>query len=343
MRGSYEFDIQNKKLHFNFIIRRNITVIRGDSGTGKTTLLNALYQYLLYGKRSGFKVKTDCKFYVLLHRSINYSWKEELGKCHNMIIFLEENNDFVKGHDFANFVSTSDNYFVFVTRNMLKMLPYSYKEIYTIECDDSKTKELKVVYTFKELYSNYPWVQTSEKGLLITEDSGSGYQFYSKLFSNLKASSSFGNSNVIKRLECSRDRNVLCVVDGAAFGAYIGEFIDYSINHLEKRITLWAPESFEWVLLRAGVITFKGSEVILAHPEDFIESSEFVSWERFFIHLAEKESDEHYKYKKEALAPFYLQDRNLEKVTRVLPQELRGFTSTNSINRMNFFGGKDNA
>ena len=46
MKGSYWFRAKSKKVLFEFSIRRNITVIKGDSATGKTTLLRILYEYL---------------------------------------------------------------------------------------------------------------------------------------------------------------------------------------------------------------------------------------------------------------------------------------------------------
>ncbi len=38
MKGSYHIVIQNNKLHYELNIRRNITIIYGDSATGKTML-----------------------------------------------------------------------------------------------------------------------------------------------------------------------------------------------------------------------------------------------------------------------------------------------------------------
>ena len=47
MRGTYWFKAKSKKVLFEFSIRRNITVIKGDSATGKTTLLHILYELVL--------------------------------------------------------------------------------------------------------------------------------------------------------------------------------------------------------------------------------------------------------------------------------------------------------
>lgn len=45
MIGKHNIKISNQRVHFNFDVSRNITVIRGDSATGKTTLINMLLDY----------------------------------------------------------------------------------------------------------------------------------------------------------------------------------------------------------------------------------------------------------------------------------------------------------
>ena len=42
MKGKYSILVQNNRLRYEFTIYRNITIIRGDSATGKTTLLDLL-------------------------------------------------------------------------------------------------------------------------------------------------------------------------------------------------------------------------------------------------------------------------------------------------------------
>lgn len=42
MKGKYSVFVQNNRLRYEFTISRNITIIRGDSATGKTTLLDLL-------------------------------------------------------------------------------------------------------------------------------------------------------------------------------------------------------------------------------------------------------------------------------------------------------------
>lgn len=53
MRGKYKVVVKNRRLHYEFDIKRNITIIQGDSATGKTTLVNMLRQAENLGASSG--------------------------------------------------------------------------------------------------------------------------------------------------------------------------------------------------------------------------------------------------------------------------------------------------
>ena len=132
MKGSYWFKAKSKKVLFEFSIKRNITVIKEDSATGKTTLLHILYEYLRSGRQSGYSVSTNAQYYVYIRDEVGRDWKDSLCPLKNTVIFIEENNEFVFSEEFASFVRESGNYFVLVTRSPLKMLPYSIHEIYEI-------------------------------------------------------------------------------------------------------------------------------------------------------------------------------------------------------------------
>ena len=42
MTGKYDIEIYNKRVHYHLTVKRNITVIQGDSATGKTELLRMI-------------------------------------------------------------------------------------------------------------------------------------------------------------------------------------------------------------------------------------------------------------------------------------------------------------
>ena len=42
MKGIFHFEVSNKKQFYSFDVKRNITILEGNSATGKTTLLEIL-------------------------------------------------------------------------------------------------------------------------------------------------------------------------------------------------------------------------------------------------------------------------------------------------------------
>lgn len=201
MKGSYWFRAKSKKVVFEFSIRRNITVIKGDSATGKTTLLHILYEYLRSGKQSGYSVSTNAEYYVYIRDEVGRDWKDALYPLKKTIIFIEENNNFIFTKEFAAFVKESGNYFVLVTRALLKMLPYSIHEIYEIITDGKRTDIKESYHEFKEIYSNYPILENNKIQNVVTEDSNSGYQFWINVFKDSNVISSNGNGNLIKQVK----------------------------------------------------------------------------------------------------------------------------------------------
>lgn len=55
MRGMHRIVIQNRRVRYDFEVRRNLTVVRGDSASGKTTLVEMIQEYYEYGAESGLK------------------------------------------------------------------------------------------------------------------------------------------------------------------------------------------------------------------------------------------------------------------------------------------------
>ena len=59
MKGKHKVVIKNNRLHYEFEIKRNITIIKGDSATGKTTLINMIRQFTNLGNSSGIELVCD--------------------------------------------------------------------------------------------------------------------------------------------------------------------------------------------------------------------------------------------------------------------------------------------
>lgn len=324
MKGSYWFRAKSKKVLFEFSIRRNITVIKGDSATGKTTLLRILYEYLRMGKQSGYAVSTNVSYYVYIRDEVGRDWKDALYPLKNTVVFIEENNEFVFTKEFASFVKKSGNYFVFVTRAPLKMLPYSIHEIYEIITDGKRTDIKESYHEFREIYSNYPIIENNKIQNIVTEDSNSGYQFWTHVFKNSHVTSSNGNGNLIKQVEELGPGDALVIADGAAFGSLMESCMSSFQVQTDRRISLWLPESFEYLILTSGVLKSEKITQILENISEYVECEKYESWESFFTELlVTLTAGRVEKYSKNVLNAYYLQDWIVDKIKGQLPIEVK--------------------
>jgi len=110
MKGTYHITVQNRSLKYEFDIRRNLTLIQGDSATGKTTLIDLIREYHM-DKKSGINLSCSRPCRVLE----GDLWKEQIQFINDSILFIDEGSSFVETEDFASAAKNSSNYFVIVT------------------------------------------------------------------------------------------------------------------------------------------------------------------------------------------------------------------------------------
>ena len=318
MKGMHHIVIQNKRIRFAFSIKRNITIIRGDSATGKTTLFSMIEEYGNLGKDSGVQIQCD-KACVAL--SGKY-WQETLENIHDSIVFVDEDSRFLKTKDFAKRIRNSNNYYVLITRENLPALPYSVEEIYGIHCSGKYMDTRQVYNLFYKIYSETNPGKILIKSL-ITEDSQAGFTFFSQVSKTrgICCESAGGKSNILgilqEKLLDKEQKETLVIADGAAFGpemAHISQLLRGNVN-----IKLYLPESFEWLLLYADIFNKPFIRKRLEEAENYIESEKYFSWERYFADLLMEETkDSPYPYDKSNLKDFYLQDKIVQKVLEAM-------------------------
>lgn len=148
MVGAYHIIVQNANVKYEFDINRNITILKGDSATGKTVLVDMIREYALNGADSGISVSSELSCRVVEGNT----WQEQIHGISGSIVFIDEGNRFVVSEDFANEVQAGKNYYVIVTRESLANLPYSVTEIYGIH-SSGKYESLEPVY--HEMYRIY--------------------------------------------------------------------------------------------------------------------------------------------------------------------------------------------
>ena len=237
MKRKYKVIVRNNKLHYEFEIKRNITIIQGDSATGKTTLINMLRQAENLGESSGVDVLSNVPCRILE----GVSWKLILQNTVGTIFFIDEENAFINTEEFAAEVRGSDNYFVLITRENLYNLPYSVEEIYGLYASGRYQNTKKIYQQMYRIYSD--------------------------------------------------------------------------IQELPIK-----PESFEWIVLKSGLIDDREIRKILETPELFIDSKKYFSWERFFTALLidKTKTSSVWSYTKKKLSKAYLSSKVINSVKKFM-------------------------
>lgn len=309
MKGKVKFSAKNVHIRFQFTLERNVTVITGDSGTGKTKLINMVRQYAELGRQSGVSLSCDKACIVLEGRN----WESILEQTHDSVVFIEESTSFLRTHEFAKAIQGTDNYYVFVSREPLPQLPYSVDAIHKIVKKGANPKIDKV---YKKIstggVSGFPY------DVIIMEDSHSGYEFFCKATEKLPVQcfSADGKSNLLEEMKRHKGQRLLLIADAAALGSEIRELEEYRRLSSDK-IDFFLPESFEWLILRSDLfVSNTRVNEILAEPVDYIESAEFFSWERFFEYLLKEETKDSkdLKYDKKKLAKGYSTEARIKMI-----------------------------
>lgn len=302
MKGKYHIIVQNSRIKFEFDVKRNITIIRGDSATGKTTLMNLIETYERLGDESGISISCmrECKTLN------NSNWESVIKENHDAIIFIDEETKAITKKEFAASVRESGNYYVIITRESLPNLPYSVEEVYGIHNAGKYSGVRQTYNSFYRLYSMDENTDYEETEIILVEDTNSGFEFFNAVKAENITCRSAGGKTGIKKLvrTCSGNR-ILVIADGAAFGSEMNDLYLYIQSHPE--VSLYLPESFEWIILSSGLIDGNRIADIVENTEEYVESSEYFSWEQFYTKLLVSETKDSYlHYNKNKLNEVYL-------------------------------------
>ena len=261
MKGKFDLNIVSRKAVYHLEIERKITVIKGNSGTGKSSLLRLIADYLELGKDSGIKLSQDKPVRMLVLRNSS-DWVEILNDIHDAIVFIDEDVRCLYDDAFQRAIWKADCYAVIVSRSgMFQALPYAIASIYD------------------ELYQAGPAEQGAD--YVLTEDSHSGFEMAQVAFS-CHVEPANGNSNVLRALqEVSGEHNEICViVDGAAFGGFIEPVLQ--LAEMTGRAKILAPESFEYILLQSDSLSkYLTNELVATY--DYCDCQEYISWEKSLL------------------------------------------------------------
>lgn len=312
MKGTISVKVSDSRVRYSFELFRNITVVQGNSGTGKTTLFDMISAYTRLKDRSGVQIVCDHPCVALL---ADADWQARLEKTSGSIVFIDEDAEYIGMRVFASAIRHTDNYYVIFSREPMHELPYSVNEIYEIKTSGK-------YHTFQKLYKPlkgcvYVKAAESKKSeVVLTEDAKSGYQFYQQYYdgSSVQCETAGSNSGIFAWLKTHSEKKVFVVADGAAFGSEMDRIMKLQHQYPNK-ITICLPESFEWLILQSGLISTPGVAEMLKDPGSSIDSQKYFSWENFFEdYLIQNTKDSYFAYSKSKLHSFYTIRENSEKI-----------------------------
>ena len=108
MRGAQPVRVTSKRTDFKFEVRRSITIVKGDSGSGKTALFDCVASHTRLGDASGVTIQCPKPCVAL----VDIDWKNQLSSIQDSIVFIDEGASFITSKDFASTVQKTDNYYI---------------------------------------------------------------------------------------------------------------------------------------------------------------------------------------------------------------------------------------
>lgn len=165
MTGRYTIRLNTKRVHYDLKVERKITIVSGDSGTGKTTFYRLVRDFNENGKATGISLSCDVEVKALT--STNWDKEEKVTGTYEAekdgIYVVDEYCKFMFSRVFKSIVKKSSGYFILITRNSIKSLGYSLSSIYGLTAKKSQVG----VYTENTFYSLYSDVREIVKPSIV--------------------------------------------------------------------------------------------------------------------------------------------------------------------------------
>lgn len=150
MRGKYDVIIWNNRVRYELCIERQKTILKGNSGTGKSTLVSMVRTLL---KRDGGGVHCNMRDSLAVI-SDEEMYREKIAKSEGKIVFIDDGEAYVNTKEFSEAVRKSDSCFVIVSRTgRLDWLPYS--EDLVFELGTEKVGRVLVTKLYKPKQQGY--------------------------------------------------------------------------------------------------------------------------------------------------------------------------------------------
>lgn len=298
MLGTYRVSVLvDKVIRYEFTLKRQFTIVCGDSGTGKTVLRDFIQMHFTEKDNGRLKIVITPEFNassVPVARAITEDLLSvrESGDTHddgsyklkwskkprNKIIFVDEDYAYLRGIGFAAATNYTDAYYVVLARDT-RVAEYLNNSVWDFIHFKEVGNETIVNKAFK-MYNEYNGI-IGNYDEVLHEDSTTGKEICAKALSEV-VESVYGNINIVQNVEERPRSTILMIADGANFSNILSEIIDTSEECLNT-VYLLLPESTEYVLLHNKLFS-TDSNVIdsINNPSLVCDTTKYISYERMY-------------------------------------------------------------
>lgn len=290
LKNTIDIEINSSIYNFSCSLKRRITVIKGDSGTGKTAVVQ-----ILASRPTGFTITSPLDLIPV--NAAN--WKTLLLTSHDAVLFFDDLY-YTESMEFISLCThnlvPNNLYVVLITRHeilnaelksdlkedskvagMLSKLSISVDEIYNFKTDGINHWLEPVTIPTTDDYSDVDCI--------LVEDTGRGAEFFKVYLKNV-ISASNGKSNLVTdTLDLITEKNkILVMVDLAGYGCHWDEFTQRVIRKNPNVFILQNRECFEQMLLYSNML--KDIPKVKRELSDLVKyANNYISWETYFERL----------------------------------------------------------
>lgn len=273
--------IKSKTYSCDISFDRRLIVIRGDSGVGKSEIMEVL-------NNNGVDVEVESTYPIIA--LLDSNWRATV-KYEDNIICIADDQDFVETHEFASlFASSADRniYFIIICRtdklSSYGALSFSSNDVYRF-IENGKEHYIEKMYEAEKCEGK------ENPELFLIEDSGSGKEFFSALVDAECKSAENGKSSIVKDiLIYSRDyKQIFVVFDTASFGCHIEELFMICTKVLKNNTIIYMSdyECFEELLINTNLL--KNLSLIREELGSLPEyANKYMSYEKFYESLLDR-------------------------------------------------------
>ena len=166
MKGSYSISVQNNRIKYEFTIKRNITVVQGNSATGKTSLVDLIregLENLPYSVNEIYGIHTSGKYADLkqvYHEFYNIYDDTQDVTNKEILQILDNPSDFIDSKEYFSWEQFFTKLLIQKTKSTF--LKYSKRKLnknYLEDSIKSKIINSKAFIAIKSLFENKTFLE----------------------------------------------------------------------------------------------------------------------------------------------------------------------------------------